>query len=66
MVRVWRDAPLFAFSVPEVGLYSGPFQLKANADAVINGSANKAEFLHLFNAIFQYVQKQRTEMGKEL
>jgi len=52
--------PLFCFSVPEVGLYSGPFR-EANADATINGSSNKQQFLQLFNAIYQHVRKAKTK-----
>ncbi len=32
--------PLFCFSIPEVGLWSGPFR-NANADATVNGSADR-------------------------
>lgn len=44
--------PLFCFSIPEVGLYSGPFR-DANADATVNGSANRAQFLHLFEQLYR-------------
>jgi len=56
--RKINGIPLFCFSVPEVGLYSGPFR-DSNADAVINGSSNKQQFLQLLNAIYQHVQKER-------
>ena len=49
--------PLFCFSIPEVGLWSGPFR-EANADAVVNGSANRAQFLHLFEQLYKYAAKQ--------
>ena len=49
--------PLFCFSIPEVGLLSGPFR-DANADATINGSANKAHFLHLFEQLYKFASKQ--------
>ena len=45
--------PLFCFSIPEAGLFSGPF-LDANADANINGSGNKAQFLHLFEQLYKF------------
>ena len=54
--------PLFCFSLPEVNLYSGPFR-DANADATINGSANKAHFLHLFEQLYKYAAK---ELGDKL
>lgn len=50
--------PLFCFSVPAAGLFSGPFR-ESNADAVINGSSNIQQFLQLLNAIYQHVQKTR-------
>ena len=49
--------PLFCFSIPEVGLWSGPFR-EANADAVVNGSANRAQFLRLFEQLYKYAAKQ--------
>ena len=36
---------------------SGPFR-DANADATINGSANKAHFLHLFEQLYKFASKQ--------
>jgi len=48
--------PLFCFSIPEVGLWSGPFH-DANADATVHGSANQAQFLHLFEQLYKYVDK---------
>ena len=48
--------PLFCFSIPEAGLWSGPFR-EANADATINGSANKAHFLHLFEQLYKFATK---------
>ena len=48
--------PLFCFSIPEAGLWSGPFR-DANADATINGSANKAHFLHLFEQLYKFATK---------
>ena len=45
--------PLFCFSIPEAGLFSGPFR-DANADANINGSGNKAQFLHLFEQLYKF------------
>jgi len=51
--------PLFCFSIPEAGLWSGPFR-DANADATINGSADKATFLHLFEQLYKYADKALT------
>jgi len=45
--------PLFCFSVPEVGLWSGPFR-DANADATINGSGDMARFLSLFEQLYKH------------
>lgn len=55
--------PLFCFSIPEVGLFSGPFR-DANADATINGSANKASFLHLFEQLHRFAANQLGEKLK--
>lgn len=54
--------PLFCFSVPQVGLYSGPFR-DANADASINGSSNKQQFLQLLNALYTHVQKEKAKVA---
>lgn len=54
--------PLFCFSIPEANLYSGPFR-DANADATINGSANKAHFLHLFEQLYKFAV---TALGERL
>jgi len=55
--------PLFCFSIPEVQLFSGPFR-DANADATINGSANQAQFRHLFEQLYQFVAKKLGEALK--
>lgn len=47
--------PLFCFSIPEVSLWSGPFRADANADAMINGSANRATFRRLFEQLYLHV-----------
>ena len=54
--------PLFCFSIPEVGLYSGPFR-DATADATINGSANRAQFRHLLEQLYQVAA---TKLGEAL
>ena len=55
--------PLFCFSIPEVGLWSGPFR-DANADATINGSGNKAQFRQLFEQLYQHTAKALGEALK--
>lgn len=57
--------PLFCFSVPEVDLWSGPFR-EANADATINGSADKAHFLHLFESLYKFTAKALGEKLKRV
>ena len=56
----WRDAKearhhrhsLLLLDPRVLGLLSEPFR-DANADATINGSANKAHFLHLFEQLYK-------------
>lgn len=54
---------MFCFSIPEAGLWSGPFR-DANADATVNGSADKAHFLHLFEELYKFALKNIGEKLK--
>ena len=39
-----------------MGLFSGPFR-DANADATVNGSANRAQFAHLFEQLYKWASR---------
>ena len=59
--------PMFCFSIPEVNLWSGPFRTPKNgrvANAVIQGSANKAEFLDMFKQLYKFAASKLGEALK--
>ena len=75
-LRLWRRCaaaaaiPLFAFSVPEAELFSGPFRASGGGKtegAVLSGSGSLDQFRGLFEQLYQYADNYvRTTLGKSL
>jgi predicted DsbA family dithiol-disulfide isomerase len=60
--------PLFAFSVPEAGLLSGPFRTAGNKDGVVvSGSGNLQQFTALFEQLYRHTEEfYRAAPGRSL